>query len=347
MTLWRIRATVDDRPGFLSVLTASLALKAVNILAVQVHTTEGGAVDDFLVDAPHTMTEADLRAAVERGRGRYAWIAPAEAQGLADQPTRALTLATRLVRDPDALGDALRVLLDADGVTWRPASPTLPAMRADTMVLPDPTGGRYDIERSAPDFTPAEFARAQALVEVASAAALRVADNATLLLPDGAEVVIRPGTADDLPALVAMHARSSATTRRRRYLTSDDGPSPAQLARLLDPTRVQTLVATVPGITSVDPAVAMANLVVEGSLAEVSVVVEDGWQRRGIGTALVRRMFAQAERLDCAAVVAHTGVDNPGLLRTLRRLGHVIPAQRDGAVASVTVPLRQKTPAST
>ena len=54
MALWRIRATVDDRPGYLSVLTASLALRSVNILAVQVHTTEGGAVDDFLVDAPDT-----------------------------------------------------------------------------------------------------------------------------------------------------------------------------------------------------------------------------------------------------------------------------------------------------
>ena len=52
MALWRIRATVDDRPGYLSVLTASLALRSVNILAVQVHTTEAGAVDDFLVDAP-------------------------------------------------------------------------------------------------------------------------------------------------------------------------------------------------------------------------------------------------------------------------------------------------------
>ena len=57
MALWRVRATVDDRPGYLSVLTASLALRSVNILAVQVHTTEDGAVDDFLVDAPDQMTE--------------------------------------------------------------------------------------------------------------------------------------------------------------------------------------------------------------------------------------------------------------------------------------------------
>ena len=102
-------------------LTASLALKAVNILAVQVHTTEAGAVDDFLVDAPDAMTEADLRAAVQSGRGRDAWVVPAAAQGLVDHPTRALGLAGRLVREPDALGDALRALLDADTVTWRPA----------------------------------------------------------------------------------------------------------------------------------------------------------------------------------------------------------------------------------
>src|SRR3954453_3519474 len=112
MALWRIRATVDDRPGYLSVLTASLALRAVNILTVQVHTTEAGAVDDFLVDAPDTMSEADMLAAITPGRGGDAFVARAAAQGLADQPTRALALAGRLVHDPDTLGEALVTLLD-------------------------------------------------------------------------------------------------------------------------------------------------------------------------------------------------------------------------------------------
>ena len=139
MTLWRIRATVDDRPGYLSVLTASLALRGVNILAVQVHTTERGAVDEFLVDAPDTLDEAGLVAAVERGRGRDCWVARSEARGLVDQPTRALGLAARLVRDPDTTGEALRALLGADAVTWRPASAGPGCGLADTtMLLDDP-----------------------------------------------------------------------------------------------------------------------------------------------------------------------------------------------------------------
>src|SRR6185295_11536407 len=166
MALWRIRATVDDRPGYLSVLTASLALKAVNILAVQVHTTEGGAVDDFLVDAPEALTEEDLLTAVGRGRGRNAFVCRAEAEGLADQPTRALALAGRLVHDPDALGEALVALLEAAEVRWRPEPlPGRPGYEGTRMVLADPAGGSFEVLRHRLSFTPAEYARAQALVE--------------------------------------------------------------------------------------------------------------------------------------------------------------------------------------
>src|SRR4051795_9440862 len=136
MALWRIRATVDDRPGYLSVLTASLALRSVNILAVQVHTTEAGAVDDFLIDAPDTMTEADLLAAIAKGRGRDAFVSRAEAQGLADQPTRALALAGRLVHEPDAPGEVPPALLDAAEVRGRPEqSATRPGFEPDRMTL--------------------------------------------------------------------------------------------------------------------------------------------------------------------------------------------------------------------
>ncbi|KUL35908.1 GNAT family N-acetyltransferase [Actinoplanes awajinensis] len=333
MALWRIRATVDDRPGYLSVLTASLALKSVNILAVQVHTTEGGAVDDFLVDTPDTMTESDLLAAVYKGRGRDAFVARAEAQGLADQPTRALALAGRLVHEPEALGETLRALLDATDVRWRPRpSVDQPGVHGGRMTLADPAGGSYEVLRALPAFTPAEYARAQALVELAASVTRHQRENVALMLPDGAEVTVRPAGAEDLAGVRELHGNCSALTLRRRYLSGGQ-PGETRLRRLLEPAGGVTLLAVAPN----GRVVAMASLLAEGDLGEVAVLVEDVWQRRGLGTALLRRLRAHAERGGFAALVAHTGADNVAMLRTLRRLGHG-PMDRDGALVSVTLP---------
>ncbi|WBB57176.1 GNAT family N-acetyltransferase [Verrucosispora sp. WMMD573] len=341
MTLWRIRATVDDRPGYLSVLTASLALRGVNILSVQVHTTEHGAVDDFLVDAPDTLDEAGLLAAVERGRGRDCWVARSEARGLADQPTRVLGLATRLVHDPDATGEVLRALLGADEVTWRPA-PALarPGIDGMTMMLADPNGGSYTLRRVAPSFTPAEYARAQALLELGATAARRSTEQVTVVLPDGAELTVRPAVADDLTAVVELHQGCSVRSRQRRYLGGAGLPSPARLRRLLEPARGLTLVAATTGSGgAAESVVAMANLLAEGDEAELALLVRDDWQRRGLGSTLLRRLTRQAESAGYAAMVLHVQADNAPMLRTLRRLSRPTTVQRDGALLTMTVPL--------
>lgn len=346
MALWRVRATVDDKPGFLSVLTASLALKSINILAVQVHTTEAGAVDDFLVDAPDQVTEAEVLAAVERGRGRDAWVSPADAHGLVDPPTQALSLANRLVQDAGSLGGVLGALA-AGEVSWRPTPGGAGyGVAGRTMRLPDPAGGCYVVQRDGPSFTPAEYARAQALVDLAATAGRQAAAQATLLLADGTEIAMRLARAGDLDAVGAMHERCSATSRRYRYLGSPDIPPAERLGRLLTPAQGFTLLASVgnewagPGTPGDDRVVAMANLVGEGALTEAAVLVEDGWQRRGIGTALVRRLVTLAAVSGYAALDLHSYAENTGALRMLRRLGHPYTVDRDGAVVSVTLPLR-------
>ncbi|MEU1589125.1 GNAT family N-acetyltransferase [Micromonospora sp. NPDC005710] len=347
MTLWRIRATVDDRPGYLSVLTASLALRGVNILTLQVQPTEQGAVDDFLVDAPDALDEAELIAAVERGRGRDCWVARSEARGLADQPTRVLGLANRLVRDPDATGEALRTLLAADVVSWRPAS--VGAERGITgasMLLADPAGGSFALRRAAPDFTPAEYARAQALVELGASVARRAAEQVTVVLPDGAEVVVRPATADDLSGVVELHEACSPRSRQRRYLGGAALPRPARLRQLLEPTRGLTLVASTTGSDgTAESVVAMANLLGEGDEAEVALLVRDDWQRRGLGSALLRRLVQHADRSGYSALVLHVQATNDPMLRTLHRLGRPATAERDGGLLTLTVPLAVAAPA--
>ncbi|ASW54229.1 GNAT family N-acetyltransferase [Plantactinospora sp. KBS50] len=359
MALWRIRATVDDRPGYLSVLTASLALRSVNILSVQVHTTEAGAVDDFLVDAPDALSEKDLLAAVERGRGQDCWVARTEAKVLMDLPTRALGLARRLVRDPERLDVALRDLLGATEVTWRPVRPPAPrggdpeqperqprpGFGETSMVLADPAGGSFEVTRDAPGFTPAEYARAQALVDLAAAAAERDLDRGVVLLPDGAEVELRAATASDLPAVRRMHDRCSPDSRRRRYLNPDP-PGDRQLHRLLDPPRGAGLVAVAD-----DPAgdgtrvVALAGLLADGDLAEAAILVEDAWQRRGIGTALARRLVTHARRDGYAALVGHATAGDEALPRLLRRVAPQARTDRDGQVVTVMLPLALGAPA--
>ncbi|MGC4878751.1 GNAT family N-acetyltransferase [Micromonospora sp. DT43] len=341
MTLWRIRATVDDRPGYLSVLTASLALRGVNILTVQVQPTEQGAVDDFLVDAPDALDEAELIAAVERGRGRDCWVARSEARGLADQPTRVLGLANRLVRDPDATGEALRTLLAADVVSWRPALVGVErGITGASMLLADPAGGSFALRRAAPDFTPAEYARAQALVELAATVTRRAAEQVTVVLPDGAEVVVRPAGAHDLSGVVELHEACSPRSRQRRYLGGSALPRPARLRRLLEPTRGLTLIATSSGADgAAESVVAMANLLGEGDEAEVALLVRDDWQRRGLGSALLRRLVRHADAAGYAALVLHVQAENTPMLRTLRRLDRPGSVEHDGALLTLTVPL--------
>jgi hypothetical protein len=168
MALWRLRTTVDDRPGFLAVLTASLALRSVNILSVQVHGTETGAVDDFLVDAPNELTEAELLAAVAKGRGRDTWVRRTEARHLVDPQTEVLAAATWVIRDPKQLPAALTsTLMSVTVQTIADTDDVRPGFTATRMQLRDPFGGLLLIERETPAFTPAEYARARALIDIA------------------------------------------------------------------------------------------------------------------------------------------------------------------------------------
>jgi GNAT superfamily N-acetyltransferase len=338
------------------VLAASLALRSVNILSVSVHITEGGAVDDFLVDAPDDLTEEQLLAAVERGRGYHAWAARADAHSLVDAPTRALDLATLLVRDPAAVGDALAELLDARA-SWQPDA--APGVSGTRMWVPAPGGGSWLVERAAPSFTPAEYARAQALLAVAVAASgwsasgardqaaelcngpavdtgPREAVRAALLLPDGRELALRRAGPADLAAVRAMHARCSSASLSQRYPANGQAPADAQLARLLAPASGCALVAETPGAFA-DRVVAVANLVGEGVQAELALLVEDAWQRRGIGTALLRRAASIAADSGFEALVIHTQAQNGAMRRTLRRLDGDRRTETDAGVLTVTL----------
>jgi len=163
---WRVRATVRDVPGSLAGVTAALAAHRFDIVALQVLTVPDGVVDEFLVRAPDGATAADIAAVVELGGGREVRVVPADAHEFVDLPTRVLTIAARPEADLTALLRA--VLGDCEAESKAPAGRRRSGegFAGTSMRLVDAEGRQVVVTRPLLPFTPAEFARARAALDL-------------------------------------------------------------------------------------------------------------------------------------------------------------------------------------
>src|SRR5262245_2390767 len=105
-------------------------------------------------------------------------------------------------------------------------------------------------------------------------------------------IVIRPARPDDAAALAAMFGRCSKQTRYRRFHGFVTEIPAAYLRRCLgdEPPAHRTRVAEVVTAGPAGPLVGLAGSgPVSGApgVHEAGVLVEDAWQRRGIGRLLV------------------------------------------------------------
>jgi GNAT superfamily N-acetyltransferase len=150
----------------------------------------------------------------------------------------------------------------------------------------------------------------------------------------------RRATTADLDGLVAMHDRCSADSLYQRYLTGGRGPGPKILARLLDPAFGQTHV-----VLSGASIVASGNLARDGDSVEAALLVEDAWQRRGVGTALFALLLREAAAAGYSSVLLHTHASNLGIQRMIRRAAErgvgpaLWPAHYDGPLITYLLAL--------
>jgi hypothetical protein len=335
--LWNVRATVDDVPGRLAILAASLARRAINILSVQVHLTPDGPVDELLVAASPVLSAADLSAAIVDGGARSPRIAVADAHALVDAPTRALSLATRVVGNPDDLAAVLASLLPGAQLAWRAEPPAEHEDNPTQLWLIDPSGGGFLLTRPSAPFTPAECARAYAMMDVATVGLSRTrqaaADPETwqLMLGDGTALTVRRAGPDDVDAVVDLHARCSLTSRLRRYLAGTNCPSEATLATLLAPDAGHTLVAE----DEQGRIIAMGNLMWDGETPELALLIEDVWQRQRLGTALARRLAAVATGVGAHSIRAVVHAGNTPMVHIMAGLGHRLHREYDGGLLTL------------
>ena len=170
----------------------------------------------------------------------------------------------------------------------------------------------------------------------ADAAAHAAADAAA-----HAVVTIRRATQNDRPALEGMFARCTVQTRYRRFHGHVNVIPARYLEEALSGAAHHlALVAAVGGGASRDSSiVALASCRTEApSIADVGVLVEDDWQRLGIGAALLREIADHANRDGIGVLTAQVLAEQPFILRLLGAYGPCESTTSQG-VLDVTVKL--------
>ncbi|MEU6065180.1 GNAT family N-acetyltransferase [Streptomyces sp. NPDC047082] len=344
--LWRMRTTVKDEPGSLAALCTALAGQRVDILSLQAHPLAEGTVDEFLLRAPGVLPAAEISRAVAKAGGTSTWIERADAHDLVDAPTRVLGLAARTALDAAELPLALRQLLGRCTIRSLPATPVggrrapeeVPAEGAleDTVMrLRAPEGGVITVERPYLPFTPTEFARARALVELDARLGPRIPRSQDVLtLPEGNAITVRRADTRDVEAAKAMHERCSARTLAMRY-HGPIGDADRYLNHLLSPRFGRTLAVQ----TASGRIVGLGHLLWDGDETEVALLVEDEWQQRGIGGELLSRLVALAVEAGCESVYAVTQASNTGMVTAMRGLGLPLDYQIEEGTLVITARL--------
>jgi GNAT superfamily N-acetyltransferase len=160
--MWRVRATLPDRPGALAALAQSCGEAGVNILGLQIFPDMGSVTDELVLRTPIGWGATEIAGLVELSGGRTVSCNPCTEAALTDQPTRYVQAARTVVAQPASFPSVVAKLFDAEA---DPPDPLLgPAQDVMEMTVGDV---QVQVRRTAP-FTATEHARANAMADLVS-----------------------------------------------------------------------------------------------------------------------------------------------------------------------------------
>lgn len=343
--LWRVRTTLADRPGALAALARRCGEQSVNILALQIFPGVEGVTDELVLRSPAGWGLGDVAALVEGAGGTAVRVGTCTEHALVDGPTRYLHALRSVVAGDEPLPAVLAGLVGATAVTPHPAADDdLLAAVQDALVV-GLAGERVELRRTTP-FTATEHARATAFAELVEDLLEQglVAPRPLVAEPvaGGAPLTVRLATVADADALTRMHGRCSTDTLSRHFgapLARLDG----RLAR-----RLLTGGTGAVAAASGDEVVGLVRVgaVVDGG-CDMSLLVEDGRQRQGIGT----RLLAAGARLAAGAgahdVVMRGPADSPSAIAMVFGSGLRARVKLTGDDLVVTISTRGLAPLPT
>lgn len=154
------------------------------------------------------------------------------------------------------------------------------------------------------------------------------------------EPVIRPIRSEDAPALGRLFERLSPETVYRRFHQPVRRPRQSTLVYLadVDHQRRDALVAEVDGEIV---GVARYDRLADGADdAEIAVLVEDDWQRHGLGRRLVEALAREAAARGVQVFTAVMLGENAAALHLLRSLAPRTAVHPDHGELTARIPLR-------
>jgi len=161
-------------------------------------------------------------------------------------------------------------------------------------------------------------------------------------LEDGSELTIRPIEPHDAPLLEIGLEHLSAMSRYRRFRSQVESVDRDELEQL---TRVDHRRREAVG--AFDPksgeGVGIARYVIDprdAEQAEVTYVVTDAWQRRGVGSVLLGRLAERARAVGVERVTATMLEGNVAAHRALADIAEPIDERREGGLLEITAKLR-------
>jgi acetyl coenzyme A synthetase (ADP forming)-like protein len=164
-----------------------------------------------------------------------------------------------------------------------------------------------------------------------------------VLLRDGTMLRLRVAHLDDRDALISMFSRCSQQTVRYRFLhLVKELPSSLLDHLTAAPDSGNLALVVIQGMPPDDRIVAVGAYSAaeeRPDVAEVSFLVEDGWQKRGIGTILLDTLAEQARDQGIARFSADVMADNRLMISVFRKAGYGVSATTHYGVTEVEFPI--------
>jgi ribosomal protein S18 acetylase RimI-like enzyme len=146
-------------------------------------------------------------------------------------------------------------------------------------------------------------------------------------------LVVRPLRHGDVRTVMSVFERLSERSRRTRFHGAKPCLSRSDLRSLAAIDRNRRALVAYMGH---DPKpVGIARLVRAGDSAEIAFAVADEYQQRGIGTALARKLVAEARAEGVMEITALVSSDNPAAVSLLRRIANVLSVRFEGSDLSI------------